>query len=281
MKNQPSVQKYYEDTLFDFRTIWGSRDNLACHFGFYDEQANKHHDALNNMNRALADLAKIQPSERVLDAGCGVGGSCFWLSKNRRAIVTGISIVEKQLKQCRKNAARRTSGETKNVDFQFGDFCKMPFPDESFDVVWAIEAQCHAENKADFYREARRVLRPGGRLVVADYIRTARPLSENQEKLLAGWLNPWAISDIDTREEHQKNASAAGFSSVEIRDVTPQVRVSLRNLHHLCEKWMPFGRVLRFLNVVNDVRLENVRASVRQFEALENGAWFYTFILCK
>ena len=103
----------------------------------------------------------------------------------------------------------------------------MPFADGRFDVVWACESVCHAERKLDFYREAYRVLKPGGRLVMAEYIRTDRPASKLEEALLADWLRPWAIPDLDTADEHRAHLLAAGFSAAALQDVTPQVRVSL------------------------------------------------------
>src|SRR5215207_8911507 len=68
----PDVHTYYDHTRFDYRTMW-SRRSRAVHFGYYDEHADKHADALHNLNRVLADLAGIQPGESILDAGCGWG----------------------------------------------------------------------------------------------------------------------------------------------------------------------------------------------------------------
>ncbi len=271
------VNTYYEHTRFDYRTMW-SRRSRAVHFGYYDEHADKHAAALHNLNRVLADLAGVQAGERVLDAGCGWGSASIWLAQHRQAIATGISIVAGQIADCQAFVSKH---KLKNVDFLQADFCKMPFPDASFDVVWACESVCHAERKKEFYNEAFRVLKPGGRLVMAEYIRMARPVSPPEETLLAAWLRPWAIPDLDTGEEHRAQALQAGFSSCTLQNATPQVRVSLRNLHELCTNWLRIGKVLRWLHIVNDVRLNNVRASIRQYEALQAGAWWYGLILAK
>ncbi len=275
----PDVHAYYDLTRFDYRVMWNRRRrNVAVHFGYYDQHARRHADTLDNMNRVMADLSSIGPGERVLDAGCGLGNACFWLAEHRRAVVTGVNIVESQIIDCQYF---KKENNIRNVDFVRADFCDMPFENNSFDVVWACESVCHAAEKAAFYREAFRVLKPGGRLVMAEYMRSERPVSPEGERLLAAWLYPWAIPGIDTAEEHRHNARAAGFRSVEVRDVTPNVRVSLRNLHEISTRWLPLGRIFHFFGLVDAVRLGNAQASVRQYEALQADAWKYGMLLAK
>ena len=270
---QPDIHTYYNNTRFDYSAVWNRRrSDVAVHFGYYDDRAGRHAEALDNMNRALADLAGIQPGERVLDAGCGLGNACFWLAEHRQAQVTGINIVASQIADCQKRAAQKASPR---IEFIQADFCHIPFPENAFDVVWACESVCHAEEKAAFYKEAFRVLKPGGRLVMAEYMRTARLVSPEGEELLSAWLRPWAIPDIDTADEHRTHALAAGFQQIEMRDVTPNVRVSLRNLHEVSLRWLPVGKFLHLFGLVNDIRLGNAIASVRQYEALQVGAWMY------
>lgn len=275
----PDVHSYYDHTRFDYRVMWNRRRrDVAVHFGYYDEHAHRHADTLDNMNRVMADLSGIRPGEQVLDAGCGLGNACFWMAEHRDAIVTGINIVESQIVGCQN---LRNKKGTRNVDFIQADFCDMPFENNTFDVVWACESVCHAAEKVSFYREAFRVLKPGGRLVMAEYMRSRRPVSPEGERLLSAWLRPWAIPDIDTVEEHRSHASESGFKSVDITDITPNVRVSLRNLHEISTHWLPLGKVLHRFRLVDEVRLGNARASIRQFEALQAGAWLYAMLLAK
>ncbi|MGH7749466.1 MAG: SAM-dependent methyltransferase, partial [Candidatus Dormibacteria bacterium] len=87
-----AIVGYYDETWLDYRILWLNPDNLAVHFGYTDQSTRSHTDALKNMNRVLADRVQIQSGERVLDAGCGVGGSSFWLAKERGAEVVGITL---------------------------------------------------------------------------------------------------------------------------------------------------------------------------------------------
>jgi ubiquinone/menaquinone biosynthesis C-methylase UbiE len=269
----PDIQTYYDRTRFDYRMMWNrGRPEVAVHFGYYDTQVGRHTEALDNLNRVLADLAGIRPGERVLDAGCGMGSACFWLAEHRQAEVTGVNVVPQQIADCQRNIKM---SQFPNLSFVQADYCRTPFAAQSFDVVWACESLCHAAEKRAFYSEAFRLLKPGGRIVAAEYMRQARPLTPGQEQVLASWLRPWAIPDIDTAKEHVLHARAAGFSAVDILDVTPNMRVSLRNLREISRRWLPAGRLLHRLGLIDSVRLGNARASVRQYEALEKEAWFY------
>ncbi|HNE28808.1 MAG TPA: methyltransferase domain-containing protein [Saprospiraceae bacterium] len=274
----PDVQTYYALTGFDYRIIWAGGRNLAVHFGYYDEHANRHQDALDNLNRALADYAGIRPGERVLDAGCGRGSAVFWLAAQHGCAVTGVNISAEQLAECTRTLDKKPHP---GISFVRADYLNVPLPGASFDLVWACESLCHTAGKHAFYDEAFRLLRPGGRLVIAEYVRSGRPLSQNDEWLLEQWLRPWAIPDLDTLDEHHTHALGAGFRHFSSRDVTSRVKVSLRNLHRLCRRWQPWGRLMLLSGLISRLRYNNVCASIRQYEALEKGCWEYRFLLAE
>jgi tocopherol O-methyltransferase len=271
-----AIVGYYDETWLDYRILWLNKDNLAVHFGYTDDSTRSHTDALKNMNRVLADRVQIQPGERVLDAGCGVGGSSLWLATERGAEVVGITLAARQAAMARSNALRR--GVTDRVQFQVADFTATPFPDASFDVVWAVESMCHAPRKAAFYREAARLLRPGGRVVVADFVRAARPLDSTGERLLHEWLDGWAVPDIDTPGEHLEHLASAGFAEPRLDDVTTHTRPSLRRLYRMAYWTYPLALLGRVTGVRSDVQHGNVIASIRQYQALHRDAWFYSIL---
>ena len=310
MKYDLTIQKYYDNTRFDYRWVWNTRNTHALHFGFYDETATHHVAAVANLNRKLADLAAIDFGKKVLDAGCGVGGSSIWLAKERGAQVVGITLVESQVKDARQTIEKE--GLTDKVQFQVADYCHTPFEDASFDVVWAVESQCHADNKLDFYKEAYRLLKPGGHLVVADYARSIRPIKSEKntclpdrqaevwvadlkkyltaptknldfetidpEILLANWLLGQAMPDIDTPDEHYENAAKAGFIKAQIQDVTPNVQRSLQNVFEHSFKWLNTAKFLNRIGIVAKEQVGNAFAAICQYKAFERGYWHYVLI---
>lgn len=270
----PTIEKYYDKTRFDYRYVWNSRNTQAIHFGFYDEFHTHHKAAVANMNRVLADLADIKGGEKVLDAGCGVGGSCIWLAQNRDCESVGVSLVASHLKDAQNNTEK--ADLTHKVQFIQADFCKIPLPDASFDVVWAIESQCHAIQKIDFYKEAFRLLKKGGRLVVADYFRVERPFPTlEDEELLKNWLIRWAIQDLDTEGEHRTSTEQVGFSNFKIQNINPHVRRSLLNAYEHSDKWHSTAKVLNKLGIVSSVQVGNAYGTICQFKAWEKGLWYY------
>lgn len=269
----PNVQSYYEGTRWDYRWVWGVRNTYALHFGYYDENATHHQAAVANMNKVMADLVQIQASESVLDAGCGVGGSSIWLAQNRDCVVTGITPVESQVRDALYNARKQSVG--KQTSFVLADYTQAPFEEGSFDVVWALESVCHAKQKLAFYQEAARLLRPGGRLVMADTFRKKRPYSEENEFQLLRWLNCWAIPDLDTPHEHQVHAQAVGLTDFTFRDITQHTMRSILNIKEHGDKWLWAALRLNKLGIVSDVQVSNIWGTIHQYHALEKGLWCY------
>lgn len=272
-----SVISYYDGTWFDYRWVWLNSENNAIHFGFHDERRRSHADSLLNTNRVLADIADIGPTDRVLDAGCGIAGSTTWLAEQRGATVVGITLVPTQVERARRLVAARRLEHV--VTIEQVDYTRTPFPDATFDVVWALESVCHSAEKAAFYRESARLLRPGGRLIVAEYVRAARPLPDAEEALLAHWLRSWMIPDLDTAQQHAQHARAAGLSEIAVRDVTANVRRSLRRLYALSLAGVPISRVLHKFGLRGAIPHGNALGSMYQYRALRRGCWAYS-ILC-
>lgn len=274
-----SIISYYDATRLDYRILWFRDRNRSVHFGYYEDGILNHGDALLNMNRVMSRKAGITDGDIILDAGCGQGGSAVWLAEHYDVRVTGITLVPHQVQKANKLA--RKNEISHKVNFYERDYTNTGFDDESFTVIWACESVCHALYKKDFYREAYRLLKPGGRLICAEYFRSQRPLKSEGEKLLHEWLSGWSIKDIDTVEEHQNNAEKCGFIDLQIENITEYTKPSLRHLHSMSRKLWRIGRVLKKIGLRNHINHGNHYSSIKQYEALTNHLWYYGLLSMK
>jgi SAM-dependent methyltransferase len=89
---------------------------------------------------------------------------------------------------------------------------------------------CHAEEKRDFVKEARRLLKPNGRLIVADGFHVKNHYLEKEKKLLAKAVNGWAVSSMESAPNFEAYLIDEGFQDIVVTDATPKVLPSSRRL---------------------------------------------------
>ncbi len=275
--NVHEVIDYYNHTDQDFRFLWLHNDYRSNHCGYNDETTKSHSDEITNMNKVLARKVAIKPGEVVLDAGCGNGNSCFWLAKNLQATVYGITPVFTEINDAEKKLNCFPDLKEK-IFFQQKDYTKTGYKDESFDVVWACESIAHTPKKSKFYEEAFRILKPGGRLVLTDFIRRSRHNSEQQETLLSEWTDGWAIPDLDTSNEHKANLERNGFIHIRMEDHTKNTLPSLLHLYKFAKNFFPLESLMKELHLRSACQHRNVLGAIKQYEALKQNLWFYGII---
>jgi len=271
------IVDYYDNCEADYRLLWRLDRCLSLHYGYWDETTQRVSEALIREIEVLAQRANISAEDRVLDAGCGVGGSAIWLANEVGCSATGITLSPHQVAECRKNAEQR--GTTEKTDFQVADYTATGFEDASYDVVWAIESVCHAENKQDFINEAFRLLKPGGRLILADFFATQESFNEEDQKLMEDWLSGWSVKSLAHTPDFHSGLEKAGFTDINYQDATDNVRPSAKELYQYsmamkkASETATFGRSER--------QDANVRAVYCQYPALEKGLWSYGIFLAQ
>ena len=166
-ENQSEVQKYFEATR-DAYTRWGG-ETRAIHFGFHSNPSHpsNHFDSLTFMNDRLIRMLGVGDGTSILDAGCGYGSTLVRAAQTVGARGVGITICADQVQQAQEFVQSVGLGD--KVAVLLEDFTETHFADGIFDGVVMCESLAHAPNKSVVLAEMSRVLKPGGKLVIADY----------------------------------------------------------------------------------------------------------------
>ena len=166
----------------------------------------------------VAGMLKVTPKDRLLDVGSGIGGPARCMAHRFGCRVTGIDLTPEFCEVARH--LTRLLGIESRVDFQQGDALAMPFADASFDGAYSMNVSMNIADKAALYREIRRVLKPGGWLMLSELAKgTGVPLD---------YPTPWAAtaagSFLCTPEETRQGLEEAGFEVVAFRDTAEEGR---------------------------------------------------------
>jgi len=166
----------------------------------------------------LARAAGLDATKRVLDVGCGVGGTSRCLAKEFGCRVTGIDLTDEYCRAAVTLSAK--IGLAHLVDYRQGDATKLPFDDQSFDVVWTEHVAMNISDKTRLYKEMHRVLKPRGTLAIYDVL--AGP--SGPVLFPVPWARTPDTSFLVQPDELRKLLKEAGFTVTDWSDTTEAAR---------------------------------------------------------
>ncbi|MET4921810.1 methyltransferase domain-containing protein [Streptomyces sp. PSRA5] len=218
MSGVDDVASFYEGLGQVLNAAWG--ENL--HYGYWEDDTDDSAVAVATarLTDLLVTLLDPAPGAAVLDIGCGVGKPALQLVASRDVHVTGIAISDVEVEQAAERAEE--AGRSDVTTFRNADVMELPFGDGLFDGAWAVESLLHVPDRGRALAETARVLRPGGRLVIADTAEIP-PVGPDGRKVLGDICASYGVSSFATAAEYLELLAAHGFVDVEVRDISDKV----------------------------------------------------------
>lgn len=266
------IARYYDSTQVLYSHLWSP---TGVHYGLWDNGTTRHQDAIRNLDRRVANSLELRPGSAVLDAGCGVGGTSCFLARTNGFAMTGITLSTDQLRRARVAAMKLPPSA--RPSFRIADYHDTGLPSESFDGIFGIESICYSEDKRSFLNEAFRLLRPGGRLVVADGFRRGvvpDRFAPRYRRLLDGM----ALLDLAEIDEFRGALDLAGFASVHVAEERHAILPSARRIARLSRIGTIVCTAGSALRITPEAWLMHGHAGLAQLPLFESGVLTYCIV---
>ncbi|NJK33711.1 MAG: methyltransferase domain-containing protein [Oscillatoriales cyanobacterium SM2_2_1] len=220
------IAAFYDQTTALWEQVWGEH----LHHGYYEPhelavQKDRRQAQIDLMLQLLrwGNVRERRP-QRILDLGCGVGGSALFLANYLQAEVVGVTLSPYQA--ARATIRARELGLSERVTVQVADAMDLPWGDRQFDLVWALESAEHMPDKAKFLGECQRVLRPGGQVLIATWCHRSvqdRPLTTREQELLHRIYEIYCLPYVIALNDYGALAQVQNWQNIELGDWTTPV----------------------------------------------------------
>lgn len=231
------VRSHYDQLAMWYRIFWGPH----VHHGYWEKNETPFL-AQQRLVERLAEKTGVKPHSRVLDVGCGTGGSSIWLAKQLNCSVVGINLSPAQIHLAEQSARM---AHVRDVAFYVKDARRLDdIPSRSFDVVWVIECSEHLEDKQAFFAACSRLLKPGGRLAVCAWLSGSRP----DIPLLKQICHSMLCHPFGGMDDYKKWMTNAGLKVTFADDITDKVQKTWR----YCLDYLKNPVIRSFLRICGD-----------------------------
>jgi len=180
------ISEFYDKATGLWVSVWGEHLHTG-HYGYKGQTIKNNAEAQTNMIVEFMKFGNLTPGDQnissILDLGCGVGGSSLYLARMfQKAKIVGVTLSLDQVRRATAYAIQANVSD--RVTFQIDNAMALKAKDGTFDVVWSLESGEHMPDKFKFISEAKRVLKPGGLLLVATWChretQNASPLGSSE-----------------------------------------------------------------------------------------------------
>ena len=217
---EKQIAKFYDNSSELWEQIWGEH----MHHGYYGKNGNdkvNRRQAQINLIEELLVFAQITNPQNILDVGCGIGGSTLYLAEKFNCDATGITLSPVQVSRATERAKEANLSE--KVQFLRANALEMPFEDNTFDFVWTLESGEHMPDKTKFLAECYRVLKPGGKMILATWCHRetnslAGELTSDEIAHLKEIYRVYCLPYVIALSEYRTIALECGFKNLKVDD---------------------------------------------------------------
>ena len=216
-----SIRGHYDLATPFYRLLWGPH----IHHGLWLNETSTPLQAQCKLTDTLADLAAIKSEDRVLDVGCGMGGSSIRLASKHGCQCHGITLSPVQKIWAEGSAILK--GQSRRTQFQAADIETIDLGENQFDVLWSVECTEHLYDKPQFFQRAGRWVRSGGRLAIVVWFQGGSPSARGQQERVEELCQRFVCPSFATVAEYTSWLTKAGFDSITHHDWS----------HHATKTW--------------------------------------------
>ena len=217
------IREFYDASSGLWESIWGEH----MHHGYYGRNGNYKLDRRQAQIELIEELLiwagynKQHVPQNIIDVGCGIGGSTLHLAQKFGSIATGITLSPVQASRAQERAAE--IGLDSRVHFEVANALEMPFEDNTFDLVWSLESGEHMPDKTKFIAECYRVLKPGGKMILATWCHRetdsfAGELTPSEVAHLKEIYRVYCLPYVISLSEYRTIALECGFENLQADD---------------------------------------------------------------
>jgi len=221
--------------------IYRNRSVSHVHHGLWLHGNETRQQAKEQLATWAADCLALKSGDRCVDIGSGYGEMARQVAKVKNVSVTAITSSALQ----HERALKENTFEA--VEYRLGDWCSNDLPPGEYDAAWAIESLEHMKDLDLALSQCRRVLKPGGRMILLSWLAGDRACELTEAALLAPLVKDAHLAPLRTGSEIMTSLSRAGFEHPEAFDLTSKVK----------RTWAPTGKGLLFrLGLISEDSLE-------------------------
>jgi tocopherol O-methyltransferase len=264
------IRKHYDRLSRFYRMLWGEH----LHHGYWENGESIERAQIRLMEQ-LAERSQIPHGARVLDIGCGLGGSAFWLADQYGCRITGLTISRVQARMATRKARAKDLADRVQFLVEDANFWK-PQP-ESVDVVWIMESSEHFRDKKDFFAKCASALKPGGALAVCAWLRGERPTRADDQELVATIGRAMLSASLDTLSQYVTWIREANLQIETAKDITANIAPTWKYCSQMSERF-PLRWLVRFADASTQ---RFVKSFPLMTEAYANGAMAFGLFVAR